>query len=259
MHKPTPFDAALRLLAPRQYWRRKAIAWGTVAEEPELQLLDWLCDRRKLSIDIGASRGRFAARMLPRSAGLALFEPRARELDRLRQFFAEAGERVCCYADPLSDTEREVVFRQVANGGGRSTIEADNPLLPGDDIHTIPLRARTLDSFGFTGVGFVKIDVEGHEEAVLRGALGIIERDRPNLLIELEERHKPGCIASVRALLARYGYTMWFYDTDLRPGEAFDLDTLQDPTHVDRGRVVGKYINNFLFLPPGHPRAGSRN
>jgi FkbM family methyltransferase len=257
MHKPSLLDTARRLLAPKAYWRRKAIAWGTVAEEPELQLLDWACDRRKLSIDVGASRGRFAARLLPRSAGLALFEPRTRELERLRQLFAEAGARVSYFADPLSDSEREVVFRQMANGGGRSTIESDNPLLPGDQIQGIPLRARTLDSFGFPEVGFIKIDVEGHEEAVLRGALGLIERDRPNLLIELEERHKPGCIGSVRSLLARYGYTMWFHDEGLRPGESFDPDTLQNPAHVDGGRVVGKYINNFLFLPPGHPRAAT--
>jgi len=42
-----------------------------------------------------------------------------------------------------------------------------------------------LDDLKLENVGFVKIDVEGHEAEVLRGAANIITRDRPNFLIEV--------------------------------------------------------------------------
>jgi FkbM family methyltransferase len=50
-------------------------------------------------------------------------------------------------------------------------------------------------------VGLVKIDVEEHEVFVLRGMRGLIERDRPILIIEGHEGIYP-------EFLAAYGYRM---------------------------------------------------
>ena len=47
------------------------------------------------------------------------------------------------------------------------------------------VEIRTLDEFGFTNVGFIKVDVEGTERDVLDGAHRIIMRDRPALVLEL--------------------------------------------------------------------------
>lgn len=49
-----------------------------------------------------------------------------------------------------------------------------------------------LDDIIKDDVGFIKIDVEGHELAVLKGATSLINRCRPVLLVECEERHSPG-------------------------------------------------------------------
>jgi hypothetical protein len=44
---------------------------------------------------------------------------------------------------------------------------------------------KTLDSFGLTNIGFIKIDVEGHEECVLRGAVKTLEANGwPKILFE---------------------------------------------------------------------------
>ena len=42
----------------------------------------------------------------------------------------------------------------------------------------------TLDSLQLTEVDFIKIDCEGYEENVLRGAVETIERDRPVIIVE---------------------------------------------------------------------------
>ena len=53
--------------------------------------------------------------------------------------------------------------------------------------NTIEVDVVTLDALLMTGqkVCVVKIDVEGHEAAVLRGATSMIARDRPILFVEV--------------------------------------------------------------------------
>ncbi|WP_079061792.1 FkbM family methyltransferase [Streptomyces griseoruber] len=47
------------------------------------------------------------------------------------------------------------------------------------------IRLRTLDEvFADTRLDLVKIDVEGHEPAVLRGAREVLRRDRPTVMLE---------------------------------------------------------------------------
>ncbi|WP_246642623.1 FkbM family methyltransferase [Rhizobium croatiense] len=58
-------------------------------------------------------------------------------------------------------------------------------------------------------VGFIKIDVEGHELKVLKGAEAILSRDHPNLLIEAEDRHRPNAVASVIDYLTPFGYSVY--------------------------------------------------
>lgn len=53
---------------------------------------------------------------------------------------------------------------------------------PGDKILGVPMR--TLDSFGFSQVDFIKIDVEGFELPVVEGAAETIKRWRPNMIVE---------------------------------------------------------------------------
>ncbi|GAB3755804.1 FkbM family methyltransferase [Microlunatus parietis] len=60
-------------------------------------------------------------------------------------------------------------------------------------------------------VTFLKIDVEGFEPAVLAGAKEVLTRDRPTLLLEIEDRHldKYGhSAAEVADSLRRLGYPM---------------------------------------------------
>ena len=49
-----------------------------------------------------------------------------------------------------------------------------------------------LDNVYSGTAGFIKIDVEGHEQAVLDGAVETIDRCRPRLLVEVDERLSPG-------------------------------------------------------------------
>jgi hypothetical protein len=103
-------------------------------------------------------------------------------------------------------------------------------------------------------VGFIKVDVEGHELAVLLGARKILERDRPAILVEAEERHRPGAVQSIRDLLTPLGYHGFMLDAGrLSPISNFDAtrDQFIPADRVDNlngGNYEGRYINNFVFV-----------
>ena len=71
---------------------------------------------------------------------------------------------------------------------------------------TITVRLETLDSIATEPVGFVKIDVEGFEEEVIEGAQQVITRDHPALVLEIEERHRPGALGRISDALGSQGY-----------------------------------------------------
>lgn len=69
------------------------------------------------------------------------------------------------------------------------------------------VTAVTIDSLGLENIGFIKIDVEGHELACLRGAAETIRRDRPTLLVEIcggndLQTAPPGIAALIRSSVA---------------------------------------------------------
>ncbi|MDJ0380166.1 FkbM family methyltransferase [Streptomyces sp. G-G2] len=74
---------------------------------------------------------------------------------------------------------------------------------------------RTVDGLcghlGLERVDFIKADVEGAEAAVLSGARRTLERHRPTLLLEIEDRHLEKYdvrAAGIVSALAALGYTM---------------------------------------------------
>jgi hypothetical protein len=127
---------------------------------------------------------------------------------------------------------------------GYSTIEPDNNL-DGKVNTAYPLlefevETRTLDSFSIDDVAVIKIDVEGHEENVLCGARETIDRCRPVLVVETEERHKRGAVAAVSEFARDCGYHRFFlHDRALRCGEE-----LCPTAHA--------HVRNLVFLHERH-------
>ncbi len=64
------------------------------------------------------------------------------------------------------------------------------------------ISLKTLDSFEIDNVGFIKIDVEGFEDCVLRGGLETIKKWHPYMLIEININN----LMSVRKTMESLGY-----------------------------------------------------
>ncbi len=224
-------------LPRRLLWRARIHRWNIGYPDPELRYLSRLCDASKISVDVGASLGLYTSHLLAHSAEVWAFEPRPSAAAELERHFA--GSPVKVHSVALSDADGETTMTVCGSDLGRSTLEKSNPVA-GEET---AVATRRLDSYGLRGVGFIKIDVEGHEGAVLRGASETLKRCRPNLLIEIEERHKPGATADIPRALGEAGYAGWFLlGGEWRPLSAFDAAKHQ---RVDEP----PYINNFVFLP----------
>lgn len=116
------------------------------------------------------------------------------------------------------------------------------------------MRTRRLDSYKYNDVGFIKIDVEGHELAALEAAAATIVTNRPTLLIGSEGRHAPGAPMTIFAWMGARRYDGYFLEGHhLVPLAAFDLARHQDSANIggwrSRWERRGTYINNFIFLP----------
>ena len=167
-------------------------------------------------IDAGASLGDHAARYATKAGLVHAFEPQPESFECLRQNCA--GLPVRLYRCGLSDHEGELMI-------------GDNPLSLGNvgarGIHAsgggIPIQVITLDSLALAPA-LIKIDVEGHEVQVLRGARNTILRFRPVLVIEVNKWSLMPAGSSIRELWAELRGLEYPHCQDIRTGMPFDPD-----------------------------------
>jgi FkbM family methyltransferase len=242
-----------KLIAPRWFWRRKyRILEDLGKSHSEMRLVRSFCDPDRVSLDIGADVGEFAIAMLGSSRSVIAFEPRPTQAKSLAAMFGAVGAAVRVESVAVSDEPGVTTMRVLESAPGRSTIDGHNTLndAKGSRISTIEVPVIRLDDLQLDQVGFVKIDVEGHELAVLRGAADTLKRNRPALFIEAEERHHPRAVAAITEFLARLGYMGYFEVNGIRrPLEEFDLAEHQNPANIDGRARPATYVNNFVFLP----------
>jgi FkbM family methyltransferase len=192
-------------------------------ENRHLQWMRARLGKGDVAVDVGASGGLLTA-ALARTVGPAgrvfAFEPADRAFGLLRRLAAYNGlDNVTVEKRAVSSAPGTVQF-------------AEYPFSPEDDLAWRPeasallatanidaSRARTyevpvttLDEYfaaGAPAVNLVKIDVEGFEIEVLRGAARLIARDHPAFCIDIHQRVDGGTGTTeepVRGLLAAHGY-----------------------------------------------------
>ena len=249
---------ALRSLCPQALlnWR-EARFYGRYGEV-ELHLLEFLCSRDKDAIDVGASYVHYLRRHARR---VIAFEPMPSLADALRVKF-----------------KRDVEIRSIALSDRAGTVELHMPVVDGvtvtgcstvsptasatyPDHRAIEVPMATLDSVYDGQLGFMKIDVEGHEQAVLDGARQTIRRCRPRLLVEIDERLSPGGLVRAKAYFRDLGYRGYFVQAGhIEPMSLFSAKLLQNPADLpdltaplQQRQRFGRYIYNFIFLPRDEP------
>ncbi len=243
-------------VVPGMYWRRKVNYFKHNFEEVELHLLPYLADPQKTSLDIGAAGGLFIMHLVDYSKDCIAFEPIPDAVVDLKSMIKSVGAKNATIESvALSDKDGEAVLRMLVKDPGRSTIEEANILEDEEATEKtgVKVKIKKLDDFNYSNIGFIKIDVEGHEMAVLKGAEQTIRKNLPNFLIEIEDRHKENAVKDVPAYLKQFGYECFFIiDGSLKPIAEFNSAVHQNSNNIgtwkDNYERRGVYINNFIFI-----------
>lgn len=212
--------------------------------EPELRQLPTLVPEDKIAVDIGGSVGTYTFHLSRLAKQVVTFEPNPQLHYRYEKL---AIPNVRLERVALTDTDGGTTELAIPDNIEQSGLASIEPSVRDkhSDFNRVTVPLRTLDSFELNDIGFVKIDVEGHEESVLRGAQETIARNRPTFLIEIEERHNEGGLQRIVDMFSGLGYSTYYFDAgEQYPYSEFSLETHQTG---DAAAAAGKYINNFIF------------
>jgi FkbM family methyltransferase len=135
-------------------------------------------------IDIGAHKGdilKYIIKYAPQGAHFA-FEPLPDLYNDLQKKY---GKLCKVYPYALSDTEGNATFNYVTTNPAYSGLKKRRYDRPEEDS-TINVEVRKLDTLipDNLPIGFLKIDVEGAEFGVLKGALSLLSRWKPVIVYE---------------------------------------------------------------------------
>lgn len=191
---PAPFVMSLRAQVER------------VAGEPELGILATLAPPDAIALDIGAADGVYTWFLTQLTKGCVAFEANPLSAKRVRARVPSATVHSVALSDKNGEAQLRIPIERGVPLTGLASIELANTQFRFEKINIVHVPTRTLDSFNLPSVGFIKIDVEGHELTVLQGAQALIRRDRPILLIEVEDAFRPNARSKVSELLATLGY-----------------------------------------------------
>jgi FkbM family methyltransferase len=163
----------------------------------ERRLVASLVERNSTIVEVGANIGYFTLLYKAASGGTArirCLEPEPSNLEELRRNIEiNRLEGVTVQPVAASDVDAPLTLRSGING----------VVGQGGDLR---VQAHRLDTLITGPVDLVKIDVEGHEAHVLRGATGLMARRAPTILVEVHPDlvHPPYRTLDVLELLRRH-------------------------------------------------------
>jgi len=161
-----------------------------------------LCPRGCNAIDVGVFWGAVAQKLQDYANKVWAFEPNPEQFEFLKRCKLPKVEVIKC---ALSDTVGYTQMRVPLTKTGHGTIEPNNTLY-NEKYKTHEVSCQKLDSFRLKNIGFIKIDVEGHELSVLRGGQNTISRFKPNILLESNDRYYKNHYHEVVKFMKDLGY-----------------------------------------------------
>ena len=127
----------------------------------------------------------------------------------------------------LSNKNCKMAFRvNASNIGGSKILENNSDVSDGKVIDVDVRRLDDLIELADVNISLIKIDVEGHELSVLKGAKGIIEKDEPIILFEQGIDEISDGSSAVIDFVRSHGYRLLAIENRFYIGEKFSLRLL---------------------------------
>ena len=253
---------SLMALSPSAYKNRYLkqymnLSWNNYDEnkvEYEMLLLPYFLNADAVFFDVGCNIGSFTliANKSIAQNQIHAFEPIPELNQRLHKIFPNAH----IHSLALSNAKLKTQFKipkinhtQLLTRGTLNThfVEANEQGFVKIDVQT-----NTLDNFvtenNIKKMDVIKIDVEGHEHEVIKGALHSLSAYKPILIIEIEQRHHTIDIATIINDVKQMEYRCFYFDSSTFHLSELSQDPikLQEKEHFEKSR---KYVHNFIFIP----------
>jgi FkbM family methyltransferase len=201
--------------------------------------------RPALVIDAGAYVGDWTRAAQPYfpEARFVMIEAQPDKAERLRPL---CNERVVLHSCLLGDAEKDAVRFHLAETG--SSVYAEVTSFKANGEITLPMR--TLDGIVGNEPGpiFLKLDVQGAELDVLRGAMGTLDRVEAILLEASIREYNLGAprIAEVIAFLAQRGFSVFDIVDHRRVGAVLaQVDLIFVRDHSTVAAQADQYIRQY--------------
>lgn len=221
----------------------------------EVKLLRSVIAESSVMLDIGGNIGVYSAILedLVGSKNLYIFEPLPYLYRDLKKRFENAHVFNLALSDKEDKRKIRVPFIDGTRNDARATFNSHTELnQTGTD--EIAVQLVPLDAFAkktnFKSVGLIKIDVEGHELAVLNGGVETIRQFKPLIVIEIESRHHQYPVTDIFSKIERLGYKGYYVNPavfKLLDIAEFDSERDQNPMNLN-SKDIFRYLNNFFFV-----------
>ncbi len=214
--------------------------------EKELKIIDKFADRSKDALDIGVYRGIYSYKLSHNFKNIHSFEPNPLLFPYLEKNLTKIVKNMKLYNLALSDKSGEAELRLPIRSKsifknnieelyklGAATMHPDNEVI---QYKKFSIMTAKLDDIKIDNkIGFIKIDVEGHEKNVLIGGQKLIKENKPVMVIEIEERHTKKPIKEIINYIKNLNYDCYYLSGD----NMINFDEIY-PKNPE---------NNFIFLP----------
>ncbi|UQB69991.1 FkbM family methyltransferase [Epilithonimonas zeae] len=220
--------------------------------EPEFLWIKDVLRKDSVFMDVGANVGAylFTLENHLRPENIFAFEPNQKLFKRLGRLFP----KVNLFSVALSDISTIAEFKiPVINGEKihtRGTLQTSIKEKNEEKTILQKVEVKPLDELNLNlkKLDFIKIDVEGNEMQTLRGATKTIEKYKPILMVEMEQRHHQENLWTLISEIADWGYSVNYLDREKLQPKILTKEFLnqQNPDNVKNYK---DYINNIIFLP----------
>jgi FkbM family methyltransferase len=219
----------------------------------EFDHLRQFIDPQAISIDVGANVGQYALKLAAESHKCLVIEP-IHDLTWLEEVLPPN----CQFFSAAAGAEDGVgtLTIPIEEGQPRYPLATLGDFYDAGEIMQQETAVRSLDSIldeccPDERVGFIKIDVEGMESAVIEGARRTLDRWQPNLQIEIWR----DSVLQMKSTLAELGYRgLFFFNSRLFDINQYDPAVHNAPENAWRAEAPeaydpNLYVNNFFFIP----------
>lgn len=220
--------------------------------EREIRILKGLIRRGSSSVDVGAASGLYSYHLSRHSDRVFAFEPNPEWIGWL---FRAVPRNVSVFNVALSNNTGTAVLSipppSLESLKGDLTLRCREAAsiekqFEGVPCDRISVATQRLDECGLQNIGFIKIDVEGHEMAVLEGAEETLQRCRPIILVEIEQHHIKRDIHEEFDEIESKNYKGSFF----LDGKFHSLKEFRPQKHqpeVEFNSRPASYVSNFIF------------